>query len=475
MKRYIASIVLAEAVLAVIFCPPATGADKEYHQHTMHHVVLAGKTSSAQPIISRELPEATASDKQAEAVRVDLEAIVHPCLTGIGGAFNEQGGDAFMSLPEPERKKLAEALFNPGKGAGFSLCRTAIGSSDFGLGAYSYSETPDDYEMKHFSVERDTKSVIPFILAAKTENPDLRIFASPWSPPGWMKESGKMASPGKANVLKKDPQIYAAYALYFTKYVQCYAAHGVKIDRIIIQNETDMNPAYPGCNMLPEQMAELIENHIRPQFDKDGVKTEIWAGTFRGQKGGRNDAAAFMKLKEGKAIDGLGLQYAMLEVIKGLRRDFPDTPLMHTEGDCFNGKNDVGQASRRFSEVADWLYSGTENYCYWNMVLNEKGSSAWGWRQNSLVKVNRKAGTVTYNHDFAPMALLSRFIRPGDQLLAVQTPGSIRAIAVKNNDQLVVFLQNSASEEARQTIELSSGARLEVRLPATSICAIEFK
>ena len=89
-----------------------------------------------------------------------------------------------MSLPAADRKLLAEALFSPTKGAGFSFCRTAVGSSDFGLSAYSYSETPDDYEMKHFSVERDTKTVIPFILAAKRESPDLEIFASPWSPRG---------------------------------------------------------------------------------------------------------------------------------------------------------------------------------------------------------------------------------------------------------------------------------------------------
>jgi len=227
----------------------------------LNYVHLAdGSKVSAQPILTKSLditPVSTSSD----AVVVDLDAVIHPALAGLGGAFNEQGGEAFISLPEAKRSELAEALFNPNTGAGLTLCRTAMGASDFGLGPYSYSEIPNDYAMKHFSVERDTTSVIPFIRAAMEENPDLIIFASPWSPPAWMKENGVMDA-GKdndrsKNALKKDPRIYAAYALYFENYVKAYAQHGVKIDRIIIQNETDMSPPYPGCNMFPDQMAEL--------------------------------------------------------------------------------------------------------------------------------------------------------------------------------------------------------------------------
>ena len=152
---------------------------------------------TAQPVITETIT-LIEPDGPVDVITVYLDSIVHPNMSGIGGAFNEHGGEAFMSLAEADRKALAEALFNPSTGSGFSLCRTAVGSSDFGLSAYSYSETAEDYEMKHFSVERDEASVIPFILAAKAENPDLIIFASPWSPPGWMKESGIMDG-GKEN------------------------------------------------------------------------------------------------------------------------------------------------------------------------------------------------------------------------------------------------------------------------------------
>lgn len=285
----------------------------------LHYVQFpAGSAaSSAHPILSGSISTPEQLAEPITTVTVFPNQVLQESLAGIGGAFNEQGGEAFMSLPSEARQDLAEALFNPESGAGLSFCRTAIGSSDFGLGAYSYSEVPEDYEMEHFSIELDTSSVIPFIQAAQAQNEDLKIFASPWSPPGWMKVNGRMdtvdASPVRVrnpndpnNVLKADPKVYDAYALYFSKYVQAYAAHGIDISRIIVQNETDMNPIYPGCNMLPDQMAELIKNHIRPRFEEDELSTEIWAGSFRGvkQKGARNDAAVIMTLPGAEDLYG---------------------------------------------------------------------------------------------------------------------------------------------------------------------------
>jgi glucosylceramidase len=475
--------ILATAVAGTLagFAPIQTlGAEYKAVQLNYIDLKVEGDVG-AHPIQTRTLA-AKASDGKKAPMVVELDSVIHPSLTGIGGAFNEQGGEAFMSLPEADRKAVAEALFNPETGAGLTLCRTAVGSSDFGLGAYSYSEVADDYQMKHFSVERDTKSVIPFMLAAKAENPQLSIFASPWSPPGWMKKNGRMdttdAGPEKIktpndpdNTLKTDPKIYDAYALYFSKYVQGYAKYGVAIDRLIIQNETDMNPSYPGCDMLPAQMAELVSNHIRPRFTKDGVKTELWAGSFRGK---RRDAQVFMSLDGAKDVAGVGLQYAPAQTKQELQASHPGLKMMHTEGKCWNGDNSSKQAHSRFPEMASWLNSGCENYCYWNMVLNETSSSAWGWKQNSLLKIDRKTGAVTYNADFAPVALLGRFIRPGDQLLKISGPGGGGSLAVRNAERVVVFRQNPGNAAMSVDIELA-GQKTNVELPGKSLCAVVFE
>ncbi len=427
---------------------------------------------TAQPVKTKnvKLKEANSSDG---VINIDLNTVIHSNLSGIGGAFNEQGGEAFMTLPAAARKSLAEALFSPTNGSGFSLCRTAVGSSDFGLGAYSYSETPEDYEMKHFSVDRDKKSVIPFILAAKAENPDLKMFASPWSPPGWMKISGKMDGGKESpsiNVLRPIPAIYKAYGLYFSKYVQEYAKSGVTIDRLVVQNETDMNPPYPGCDMLPTQMAELITEHIQPQFTKDEIKTEIWAGSFRGK---RSDAQNFMKLKNAKDAVGVGLQYCPQFVLKELRESHPNLKMMHTEGRCENGDNSMAQARKRFGEMASWINSGCENYCFWNIALNETSTSGWDWKQNSLINIDRNTGVVTYNPDYAPVSLLSRYIRPGDQSVKVETNKGA-ALAIRNADRLVVFLQNNEKTAATRYLNIE-GKTYSAEVPAQSLCALVFK
>ena len=379
-----------------------------------------------------------------------------------------------MTLSESSRKTLAEALFNPTMGAGFSFCRTAVGASDFGLNEYSYSETAEDYEMKYFSVLRDEKSVIPFILAAKKENPAMLMFASPWSPPAWMKVSGKMQGGDKnhaENKLRAEPAIYKAYGLYFSKYIQAFAKSGVSLDRLIVQNETDMNPKYPGCDMSPEQMSELITDYIRPQFINDGVKTEIWAGTFRGN---RSDAQKFMKLKNAKDAVGVGLQYCSPKVMAELSEKYPDLKMMHTEGRCENGKNTLDQARKRFGEVAMWINSGTENFCYWNIVLNEERKSGWNWSQNSLVVIDRKTAKVIYTPDFAPIALLSRYIQPGDKSLKVETAKGKDAITVCNDKRMVVFVQNNEKTAKDQQLKLD-GKVYSATIPAQSLCALVFE
>lgn len=456
-----------------------------YKPVSINYVDLSdGATVTAQPIQTKQL-NIKPFKATGFSVEIKLDQIIHSNLSGIGGAFNEQGGEAFMSLSKKDQKILANNLFNAKKGIGFSMCRTAVGSSDFGLGDYSYSETPEDYEMRHFSVARDKISVLPFINAAKKQNPELKIFASPWSPPGWMKESGKMddgairkeQGPKKRmmwvnngrNYLRNEVKIYEAYALYFTKYVQAYAQQGVTIDRLAIQNETDMNTIYPSCDMSPEQMSKLAFKYIQPAFDHTGLKTEVWAGTFRGK---RNDAATFIALKGASKIDGIAMQYADPHQVEAACE--AGYSVMHTEGKCYNSKNTMQQARSRFGEVCMWLNAGTENYCYWNMVLNEESKSGWGWKQNSMIKIDREEQTVTYNPDYAPMALFSKFIRPGDQSITTTTPDKVVALAVRNKKQLVLFLQNDTDVVAKQNIELTD-KNYTVELPAKSLCAFVFE
>lgn len=364
-------------------------------------------------------------------------------LEGFGGAFNEIGGEALMSLPKAKQKEVATNLFNLNTGAKLIFCRTAVGASDFGIDGYSYAEKENDYNMTHFSIKREETTVIPYIQQALNENPELKIFASPWSPPAWMKYSGFMDRgdefPEK-NQLKDDPNIYKAYALYFSKYIKAYADKGIDIDRLIIQNETDISTKYPSCVMPVSQMSEFVKIYLRPQFHSNNIKTEIWAGTFR--TAGQIDAIELAaNIEYRNLFDGIGIQYTQSKYIEQIKALYPEGRIMHTEGKCYDGANTWGQASKRLREVADYINGGIPNYCYWNMILNETTESGWNWKQNSLINIDRDTKKVTYNPDYAVVAFMSTYLVPGAKRIANFSKDEL--ISVKYQDKIYVLVQNN--------------------------------
>lgn len=391
-------------------------------------------------------------------------------IEGIGGAFNEMGGEALAALPKEEQKRLMKQLFSDA-GAAFTFCRTAIGSSDFAFDAYSYSMVPNDFDLKHFSIERDKKYLLPFIQAALNVNPALTIFASPWSPPGWMKESGSMEGLKEpSNRIKNDPEIWKTYANYFVRYVQAYGEEGVHIDRICVQNENDANTKYPSCDFPAAEMIRFINSYLSPAFQQNGISTSIYAGTFRAVE--RMELIDFAEATGAGNIEGVGVQYTEPHVLADALRIRPGLKMFHTEGRCFNGENSPEQAFSRLEEVAAFLNAGCTTFTYWNMILNETTRSGWDWPQNSLVNIDRVNRTVRYNPDYNAMYLISRFVRPGDVRIAGFHRGKAPFIALRApNGQLKLLLSNG--ENSRQLYELSiEGQRMKVALPPQSIGAV---
>ncbi len=395
-------------------------------------------------------------------------------IEGVGGAFNEIGGEALMSLPKTLQTEVMFNLFGKDK-AGFSYCRTAVGASDFGIDAYSYSEVPEDYTMKHFSIKREKKTVITYIQKAIEINPDLKIFASPWSPPAWMKYSGAMDGGNEfpeKNQLRDDPKIYQAYALYFSKYIEAYAKKGITVDRLVIQNETDANTKYPSNDMSVTQMSSFVKNYLRPQFTQDEIDTEIWAGTFRTH--GRLDAVELAANKEyRKLFDGIGIQYTSGVYIQQTQDLFPEVKLMHTEGVCYDGKNTWDQASRRLKEIAGYINRGVPNYCYWNIILNETTESGWGWKQNSLINIDREEKEVTYNPDYAVIAFVSKYLVKGAKRIANFSRDDL--ISLKYNNQIIVLVQNDGKTPKAYEYQIEDEEGQQFEIPAKSLAAIVIK
>lgn len=432
----------------------------------------------AQPVVRSE-PSADTGGPVAGTVTVETGRRFQT-MAGVGAAFSEIGTRALAGLPATQRERLMQNLFDAENGAGFSLCRLPVGASDFATSAYSYAMTPDDVEMKAFSLARDEQSLIPAVRAALAVNPRMKLHASPWSPPGWMKVSGRMEGGDAGSRLRDEEQVYTAYALYFEKYLRGYLAAGIPIARLCPQNEVDMNPKYPGCLLEPWQMVKFVTGYLAPRLKQSKLATELWAGTFR--EGLEVDYAAEC-MKDAafrNSIAGLGIQYFNAERVEALARQYPGVRLMHTEADCANGENTAETARSRLPEIIRTFNAGCDGYAYWNMILDETHKSGWDWSQNSLVIIDRNTGEVRYNPDFQPVCLVSRFVRPGCVRVAASfaearesgftTP--VSAFTGNTPDGgTTVLLQNRTAEWLRMELVVDATAR-RVMLPPHADCAV---
>jgi len=157
-----------------------------------------------------------------------------------------------------------------------------IGASDYAMDWYSLNDHPGDLGMRSFSLVRDRQYLIPYIKAALSINPGLRIWGSPWCPPAWMKGNNHYTCQGQDNSsrLVWKPEILSAYAHYLSLYVQSYRREGIPIYAVHVQNEPHACQIFPSCLWSGEELRDFIRDYLAPCFRKDHLDAEIWLGTI---------------------------------------------------------------------------------------------------------------------------------------------------------------------------------------------------
>ena len=196
-------------------------------------------------------------------------------MVGFGASFTDSSAWLVQQkLAAKERTDLMKKLFHPRAGIGLSFLRQPLGASDFTTcGNYSYDEMPageTDPTLANFSIGHDRASILPLLKQALHINPSVRLMATPWSPPGWMKSGDSMIG-GTLNASAYEP-----YANYLIKCIQAYTAEDVPLYAITPQNEPLHAPSgYPGMLLSASEEADLIKNHLCPAFAAYGIPTKI--------------------------------------------------------------------------------------------------------------------------------------------------------------------------------------------------------
>lgn len=418
----------------------------------------------------------------AIVVRIDPARRLQTIL-GLGSSLESSTCENLAVMSEGAREEALGYLLSPVHGLGMNLMRVCIGTSDFtGTPWYSYDDLAPggvDPLLEQFSIEKDRAVILPVLKRAKVVNPELLFFASPWSPPGWMKTTGNMIG----GSLKRE--YYGVYANYFVRFIRAYAAEGIPIHAVTVQNEPGVDRSkekdarwfYPSCRWTGEEERVFIRDHLGPALAKAGLRTRIWCYDHNYNEkpgaGGEDPGIDYPRTilsdpeaareVEGVAFHGYqGEPSAMGTLIK----EFPGKTMHFTEGSVFG----IGGAR----DLAERLRNGASSYNAWVSMLDTEGKPNRGPFEASrtVINLNRKTGRAERGFDYYLYGHFMRFIKRGAVGLGVE--GGVKPIstvAFENPDRSrILVLVNVAKVATRVGWSVVGDARqFEMELPAESL------
>jgi glucosylceramidase len=383
-----------------------------------------------------------ASGSSASGIVLNPDKKFQPIL-GFGAAFTDAACFTFNRLDPTAREKLFHQMFSPSE-MGLNVCRTCIGASDYSVKAYSFDEGDPDPDLQRFSIDYDRAYILPMLREARKANPDLFLFSTPWSPPGWMKSNNSMLG---GNMQRKH---MSAYANYFVKFLQGYEAEGVPIQAISVQNEvdTDQDGRMPACSWPQEYEADFVRQQLGPAFERAGVKTKIWIIDHNynlwGRAMGELETEGVRKYTNAIAWHG---DVGKVEWINRVQNAYPDVEMYWTEGGPDFTEPDYMTGCAKWSAT----FTGVLRNCCrsitaWNLALDEVGKPNIGpFNCGGLVSIHSQTKEVAYCGQYWAFAHYSKFIKRGAHRIDSQTNGGdILHAAFENPDgQHVVVLTNA--------------------------------
>ncbi|MBW7847086.1 MAG: glycoside hydrolase family 30 protein [Bacteroidales bacterium] len=388
-------------------------------------------------------------------VFVDPEKTFQEML-GIGGAITDASAETFFKLPAEIQQKVIEAYFSPEKGIGYNLIRTNIHSCDFSSGSYTYVNEGDS-ELNSFDIGHDKQFKLPLIKkAVEVIGKDkVTFYASPWSPPAWMKTNNNMLQGGSLK-----PEFYDSWANYYVKFIKAYEAEGIPVWGITIQNEPMAKQTWESCIYTAEEEADFLKNHLGPVMHKSGLadkKIVMWdhnrdliyqrATTYFADPAVRNYAW------------GLGFHWyedwsggvPVFENVRRVQEAFPEKNLLFTEGcaESFNPTRyeawELGEEYGR-SMIHDFN-NGAVGWTDWNILLDERGGpNHVGNFCFAPLHGNTQTGELTFTNSYYYIGHFSKFIQKGaKRVIASPSRSQLISTAFLNPDgSLVVVVMNES-------------------------------
>ncbi len=396
----------------------------------------------------------------------EISVFVNPNKTfqqfiGVGGSITDASAEVFARLPEEKQEELLKAYFDSNEGIGYTLTRTTIHSCDFSSNSYTYVLEGDTL-LRTFNIEHDTRYRIPLIKKAiAAAGGKLLLYASPWSPPAFMKNNNDMLRGGKLL-----PEFFKSWALYYTKFIKAYESRGIPIWGITIQNEPMAVQKWESCIYTAEEERDFLKNYLGPTMQAAGLGNKnivVW--DHNRDLINHRANTIFDDPEAAKYAWGIGFHWyetwaggeSMFNNLGHVKEAYPDKHLLFTEGcaDRFDAQKYQfwGNAERYGRSMINDFNKGTVGWTDWNMLLDQRGGP--NHVQNfcfAPIHGNTNTGELIYTPAYYYIGHFSKFIRPKAKRVStvssrshllstsfLNESGSLVTVVMNQNDQEIAY------------------------------------
>jgi glucosylceramidase len=397
-------------------------------------------------------------------------------ILGFGGALTDAAAETFYKLPKNKQAELIQAYYSKDKGIGYTLGRTNINSCDFSSDTYTYTKEGDS-NLASFDIAHDRKYKLPLIKAAMAAaGGKLQLFASPWSPPAWMKNNNDMLHGGK---LKQEYR--HAWATYFTRFIKAYEKEGVPVWGISVQNEPMATQIWESCIFTAEEERDFVKQHLGPVMQQAGLGNKKIIAWDHNRDLMYQRAATYLSDPEAaRYIWGIGYHWYenwsgglnMFDNVKRVHEAFPDKHLLFTEGcsESFNPQNYNRWAlgERYGLNMINDFNNGTEGFTDWNILLDETGGpNHVGNFCFAPVHGDTRSGELIYTNAYYYIGHFSKFVTPGaKRIAAAPSRSQLLSTAFRNPDgTIAVVIMNTTDKRLPYYLWVKGKAVETVALP----------
>jgi glucosylceramidase len=375
---------------------------------------------------------------------------------GAGASFTDSAAWLLNSsnfLSAATRNDVMTKLFSPTSGIGISWLRNPMGASDLARNSYTYDDGADDPNLTRFSIAHDLVDVVPLTKQAKQLNPAIKIMATPWSPPPWMKDNNDY------KLGWVESQYYGALAQYFVKYVQAYAAQGIPVNYVSVNNEPTCCASYPSAMWNGSGLAFFTKNNLLPALQNAGLSTKVLAldwnwDQYQSFAAPTMDDAAIRSHPNfgGMAWHGYGGDVSTQTTV---HNQYPSVPAYDTEmsGGVWVGNQHTDDMVNIVNYTRNWGRTVTK----WSLALDEAHNPHNGGCDTctGLVTVHNndgRRGQVDYTIEYYTMGHLTKFVKPGALRIDSNDNATVKNVAWKNPDgskALIAYNTTGSTQSVR--------------------------